>query len=138
MSDSLRESYVPSIPLNLEDEEYGYLVIDKLEGLVRQNLTNLLLTDPGERIIEMEFGVGLRRFLFQNRTPNLENSIRSSISSQVSRYMPYLSIQEIRFTSEPGNPNLLGIRIFYSFTGEEGQQITDILDANFGPNRNRL
>ena len=44
----------------------GFTMIKSFRRLIKQNLKMLILTAPGERVMEPEFGVGLRNFLFQN------------------------------------------------------------------------
>jgi len=43
-----------------------------------------------------EYGVGLKRKLFENKSPSLESAIQSAITSQVNKYLPYISIQDIQ------------------------------------------
>jgi phage baseplate assembly protein W len=109
----MRPGFIPRYPLQ-RDTEYGdYVVIDDVSDLVRQNFINLLLTSPGERIMDMEFGVGLKRFLFENRSPQIESTIRGSIESQVLKYMPFVSINGVQFSYITEQPNYMGIKIFY-------------------------
>ena len=44
----------PRLPLT-RDFVYGYGMNDTIKDTVRQNLTNLLLTIPGERVMDPEF-----------------------------------------------------------------------------------
>ena len=45
---------------------------------VKSNLINVLLTEPGERIYEPNFGVGLKKLLFENqiKEDELESRIK--------------------------------------------------------------
>ena len=58
-------SYGVMLPLELDDGD-GFVMLKKIKNLIRQNLKMILLTDPGERVMEPSFGVGMKRFLFQN------------------------------------------------------------------------
>ena len=53
----------PALPLK-ESGELDYKHVDEYGDLVRQNFKNLLLTIPGERMMDPDFGVGIQRFLF--------------------------------------------------------------------------
>ena len=53
----------PKLPLT-KDPQDGYALNKEYVELVQQNLKMILLTAPGERIMEPEFGVGLRNYLF--------------------------------------------------------------------------
>ena len=58
-------SFSVALPL-CRDTTDGFVMIKKFKTLVRQNLKMLILTVPGERIMDPEFGVGLKTYLFQN------------------------------------------------------------------------
>ncbi len=57
--------YAPTLPLS-QDDENGYQLIQTAIGVVKQNLRMLLLTNPGERIMMPDFGVGIKTYLFAN------------------------------------------------------------------------
>lgn len=59
---------------------------------VQQNIKNILLTSPGERIMDINFGVGVRNYLFENFS---EVDIEARIEEQISTYMPYLTITRL-------------------------------------------
>ena len=93
---------------------YGYTMIDNVPELIRQNLKMLILTNPGERVMIPEFGVGIQSYLFENFSDTIYIANENAIKKQVKKYMPVVSIQNILFdTSEPDN-NKLGISIRYS------------------------
>jgi len=96
----------------------GLALVKTYGDLVSQNLLMLVLTVPGERMMDPEFGVGARRFLFENMEPSVFDDFRTDLINQVQKYMPYLSIKKVEFVSALTNPNItnenyLGIRIHY-------------------------
>ena len=80
---------------------------------IKQNLKMLLLTNPGEYVMDSSFGVGLSRYLFENATPNLKSSIKSSINLQVANYMPYLRLLGVEVDFSNIDSNSIYIRIEY-------------------------
>tara|TARA_E500000305_G_scaffold56478_2_gene45115 strand:- start:47 stop:583 length:537 start_codon:yes stop_codon:yes gene_type:complete len=98
----------------------GLGLLESYEQIAVQNLIVLLLTNPGERTMDIDFGVGIRHVLFENINEGIENSIRSEIYRQVAIYLPYISISEVLFASSRTDPdisldeNYLGIQIKYS------------------------
>jgi phage baseplate assembly protein W len=101
----------PALPLK-ESGELDYLHVDEYGDLVRQNFKNLLLTIPGERMMDTDFGVGIQRFLFENGIA-ASSDIRSETARKVSKYMPFVNLQNVLV--EPGEEqNSLTVRIFYS------------------------
>ena len=95
----------------------GYELVDSYNDLARQNLKMLVLTVPGERMMDPEFGVGARHFLFEQMTTETKERFRSRLLEQQQRYLPYLTITDVQFSSTETNPempeNRLDIRIFY-------------------------
>jgi len=83
-----------------------YDLIRNYEKLVAQNLKMLILTVPGERMMDINFGVGLRRFLFERNDESTYKKIASTIRKQVSQYMPFVEVQKIEFKSPEDNPEL--------------------------------
>ena len=109
----------PKLPLR-RDEIDGYALIKNFRDLAQQNLKMLILTSPGERIMEPKFGVGLRRYLFNRLEPGLINTIDGKIRSQVGLYFPHMRILDIRFrdlgTIESELGNAMNINIAYYLT----------------------
>ena len=62
----------------------------------KTNLINVLLTEQGERIMQPNFGVGLKNFLFEPKEHAIPK-IRQRLEGQISRYMPFVEINKIRF-----------------------------------------
>ena len=99
----------PQLPLS-RDELDGYTLIKDYSSLVRQNFKMLLLTHPGERLMEPRFGIGLKQFLFEQNHASTHTRIEMEIRSQLRRYMPYLEMKEIQFFPED---EVLSLKIRY-------------------------
>ena len=105
----------PELPLR-RDVVDGYKLIKTFGNLARQNLKMLVLTAPGERIMDPDFGVGLRHYFFENNSPGTYSEIESDIRSQVSAYLPYINILNVRFNKPDElaqKDNLLSVQIEY-------------------------
>ena len=117
----------PMLPLHPSGQD-GYALIKDYRTLVQQNLKCLLLTNPGERIMEPEFGVGLKRYLFELATIGLEQTIKQRISDQVSKYLPYVRMGNILVHTSRTNPDVpddyLFVRLEYSVPSARGPQQT--------------
>jgi len=110
--------YAPKLPLK-RDSKTGYSMLDNLKDVVKQNFKMLILTIPGERVMNPEFGVGLYRFLFEQMpSTELQDRIRGTILDQTSRFLPYISIKGITFETRDSSPlttdfNTLYVRVEY-------------------------
>ena len=62
------------------------------------NFLNLLLTVPGERINQPNYGVGLKRKLFENNLD--ESTLLEDVSNQTSFYMPEISLNSIKINQD--------------------------------------
>jgi len=89
----------PKLPLQRDDVNGNYTLIVSYAEEVKQNFKNLLLTSPGERMMNPDFGVGLRSFLFEP-AQRVTGMIRQKVTSQVSRYMPFIRINKILFNHD--------------------------------------
>tara|TARA_B100000674_G_C37897048_1_gene941851 strand:+ start:905 stop:1411 length:507 start_codon:yes stop_codon:yes gene_type:complete len=64
---------------------------------ISDNLKNLILTEKGERLGLPDYGCGIRNYLFDLASlPDYESVIISAINDQVEKYMPYLTIKNIK------------------------------------------
>ncbi len=79
---------------------------------VKSNLINLLLTEPGERVNEPNFGVGLKKLLFE-QNPNVE-VLKEKINTQIEFYIPTITLSDVSFTPSEDEYKLF-ILISYSF-----------------------
>ena len=105
----------PKLPLLVDSIDGHYGLTKTLHEVVQQNLKNLMLTSPGERVMLPDFGVGLRHFLFEPEK-GLASEIKSRIFSQIRKYMPFVKIKNIEFypaRENRSNPNMLSVAIEY-------------------------
>jgi len=107
----------PALPL-FRDASFGnYALIDSYADEVKQNFKNLILTSPGERMMNPDFGVGVRNFLFEPAGQAIPK-IRQRLNSQINRYMPFIRINKLQFNHDKeealaNDSNILSIRIEY-------------------------
>ena len=104
------------LPL-VEDPSTGYALIKQVNDLVKQNLKMVLLTSPGERIMNPSFGVGLRRYLFEQKKETMAIEIRKAIFDQTRKYMKKIELKGVVIEGFEGE--LLGtnyIKVTLSYT----------------------
>ena len=114
----------PKLPIRKSLRD-GFALTQTYSEALKQNFKNLVLTSPGERIMDPNFGVGIRRYLFENYSDEVQLLIEERVISQTLLYMPYVSINRISFRdSGQRNEHKLSVAISYSIE-EEG--IEDVL-----------
>ena len=122
--------YGPKWPLKAGNAD-TFELYDDINQQISFYLKNLLLTSPGENISDSSYGVGLRRFMFEPNLPSIRSSIAGAISSQISEYLPYLTVEDIQVnaSAQEIDNNSLKVRIIYSIPNDAAQQIFE-LDLN--------
>mgnify|MGYP003143796105 CR=1 FL=1 len=87
----------PKLPLSWSTEDGHYHLTKTFAENTQQNFKNLVLTSPGEKVMDPEFGVGIRRYLFEQREDIIPD-LTSRIYEQAAIYMPYIDIIDIVMT----------------------------------------
>lgn len=95
-----------SLPLTYDNEDGPYRLNKTLKQVVKQNFKNLILTSPGERVMMPTFGAGVRRLLFEPLTSETFSKVSQRISSQVTKFMSYLKIENISFVTPDQDSSL--------------------------------
>jgi len=88
----------PKLPL-MRDPNDGYSLTKNLKEVAAQNFKMLILTNPGERIMDVNFGVGIMGYLFENNSAETYDQIKSRIEQQTNRYLSYIKIRDISFST---------------------------------------
>lgn len=94
----IKQDYVgigPRLPLAYDQVNGPYGLITNPTEELKQNLYNLVMTNPGERVMDSNFGVGISSFLFENFTSETSNEIRERVFKQVTRYLPSVVINKV-------------------------------------------
>lgn len=81
---------------------------------IKQNLKMLLLTRPGEYVMDNNYGVGLPDYLFMQEQEIDTSGLESNIRSQATTYMPYMTISNLSVTLDPAN-SMMRIRIEFFY-----------------------
>ena len=119
----------PQLPLFI-DTENGYALNQTYRQIINQNLKMLVLTAPGERMMDPDFGIGLRNFLFEQNAEVTYQRIADKIYEQVTRYMPFIEIENINFVSpeqdEALDKNFVGITLRYKIIPLGSSDLLDI------------
>jgi len=95
------------LPLTIDSVFGPYNLLTDYGSVAAQNLKMLILTNPGERMMDTSFGVGLRNYLFENNGPSTYNDIQASIISQTGLYLPYIKIERVEFFLPGRTPRIV-------------------------------
>jgi uncharacterized protein len=119
---SKRQGISPQVPLVYDYVDGPYRLNKTIGETLRQNFKNLILTGPGERIMEPQFGVGLHRYLFEHMDGDVMGDLVSKIKEQTGIYLPSINLTAIDFITSDEEPTL------------SANQITVVITYNILPN----
>ena len=66
---------------------------------IKADLLQLLLTNPGERVMLPEFGTPLRKLIFEPNDPTIEQQARNMIAASIEKWEPRIVVNAINVTS---------------------------------------
>jgi len=121
-----------SLPLRIDPIDGAYGLNKTLTQLAGQNLRMVILTSPGERMMMPEFGVGVRNYLFEQNTASTAAALRERIRQQVSTYVPYVSLLDLRVSSQPdvgaasSGMGLKAINIYIKYSVPSANVVSDL------------
>ncbi len=106
-----------ALPLQYDSIDGPYRLNKTLKDVVKQNLKNLILTSPGERIMIPDFGAGLRELFFEPYTPATFSTAKSRVMSQISRYMSFVNVTNFTVITSDDDPDLTanGVRMILQY-----------------------
>ena len=105
--------YTLKFPLSVVSKKDTFDVLDEnnIKEVVKFNIKSTILTCPGERRSDPDFGVCAKSYLFEQNTHNYSN-LRNEILSQVQEHVPYCFIEDLTIEAS-GDSNTLLITMSY-------------------------
>jgi len=101
----------------------AYGLLKETYDAIIQDFKNLVLTSPGEKVMDSEFGVGIRNFLFEPQDSLVYDEIHGRLEDQVRRYLPFIKILGVAFNvsdntigSDMVDNGMLYIKIVFQIT----------------------
>jgi phage baseplate assembly protein W len=102
------------ITLPLERGNNGYFAQGRdILSQAKSNLTNLILTKKGERILQPDFGCDIHRIIFEPITDDNVANIRGTIEGAVKLWLPYINIEDVQIQRDE-NRNSIFTTITFS------------------------
>ena len=85
---------------------------ETMKEQVKTNLINLLLTAPGERINLPNYGVGIRKLLFEQKL-DLQ-TIKLNLLKHITRHIPLITLLDVKLSSS-NDQHTIFMSITYGF-----------------------
>lgn len=106
--------YSPKLPLARDTNDGLYGMNKTAAESIRQDLKMLLLTNPGERMMIPDYGVGLRKILFEQNILDTRSYLIDRINQQIKNYMNFLFIQDLVVDFNNSDENSVSVTIYYN------------------------
>jgi phage baseplate assembly protein W len=105
------------------------LALLKDEDAVKRAIRNLILTDPGERLMQPNLGAGIREMLFENMTPGTLKLIEERVVDTIEIYEPRAELIDVAV--EQIDEQQVNVTVLFYVTNEEQPiQLDVILERN--------
>ena len=93
------------------------------DRLIKNDILQLLLTVPGERVMRPDFGVNLRNFVFEQLTQADLISLQDNIEEEITAQEPRVIVDSVELTPNADN-NRLKIQIIVTIRKDPKRQLT--------------
>lgn len=80
---------------------------------IRESIQLILQTEPGERIMQPNFGAGLGQFLFEANTTATRRLIRARVENALQQWEPRIQLSEVSVDPAPADPQQVVITLTY-------------------------
>ena len=86
------------LPLAYSADDGPYGLTKTLPETVKQNFKNLVLTVPGEKVMDPDFGVGIHDVLFENENSDRVEEFQERLFDQTKKYLSFVDIVNVNTT----------------------------------------
>ena len=101
------------------------------------NIRNLLLTIPGERVNQPEFGSRLHHLLFEQVDDDFIDEVEMAIRDAIEQWLPYITLDSIEiqepdvYDAQTKNEAHIKLRFGLAFEPDRLEELTFILPVGF-------
>ena len=94
------------LPLLVSSLDGPYELLQDIKAVTAQNIKMIVFTNPGERAMDANFGVGIRTYLFRQNAHTTHEDLKSKIREQIAFYLPHVRIDNLYLNTPLNNPDL--------------------------------
>jgi len=93
------------------------------DRLIKNDILQLLLTVPGERVMRPDYGVNLRNFVFEQLVDRDLSQLRQEIIRGITEFEPRVDVEEVVLKRQDDS-NKLTIRLIVTLKKDPRRQLT--------------
>lgn len=102
------------------------IAVLKDEDSVKESIKNLILTDPGERLMQPFIGGGIRALLFENITPAVIKIIEDRVRTTVEIYEPRAELIDVTVSSNIDD-NQVGVTVRFYVQSQQQPIVLNVI-----------
>jgi phage baseplate assembly protein W len=100
----------------------GRFVWSEGETNIRESITVILKTEPGERVGVAEFGAGLGRFLFEPNNAGTHAQLQDAIDRALASWEQRISVEAVDVAADAGDPESALATITYRLVATSARE----------------
>lgn len=100
----------------------GRIVWSEGEANIRESITLVLKTEPGERVGVPEFGAGLSRFLFEPNNTATHALVKDAARIALARWEPRVQVESLDMRADPADPENALMTITYKLVATAARE----------------
>lgn len=100
-------------------------------GAIRNSIVNMFLTSPGEKILNPEFGIDLRDYLFEAVSDGIATIIQNQVLNNITIFEPRIIVNQVDVIPDYDNSQYeININVAVPFIGVDAYIIKTYVNAN--------
>lgn len=100
-------------PPQLSDDGTHVFASSESEELIRESVSIILSTSPGERLMRPDFGCGIHRMAFGTNSPTTHSRVAYEVEEALKKWEPRIELEEVDVNADPEEGHKLNISIQY-------------------------
>jgi len=100
----------------------GRMVWSEGEQGIRESITVVLKTEPGERVGVADFGAGLGRYLFEPNNPDTHARMQDSIRRALTKWERRIEVEAVDIAPDPADAEVAIASITYRLVATSARE----------------
>ena len=124
---AVTQKYGIKYPFTSDNKEGTYIDLnDTYADGIKSQVLHVIFTPKGQKLRDPDFGTDLIKYLFNPSDSETFNSIKSEISSQISKYVPSVMFRDVSIYSNEDESNSIIVIVEYGVKKGNKIEITKV------------
>jgi phage baseplate assembly protein W len=124
---AVTQKYGIKYPFTTDNNDELYLDLNKTYGEgIQSQVLHIIFTPKGQKLRDPEFGTNLINYIFNPADSTTFESIKTEISSQLSKYIPSIEFRDISVYNNEDNDNSIVVFVEYGIKKGNKTEVTKV------------